>query len=362
MKPSVLECAKGDSVCFAKAQGLRYTTDSASGYSRILKGKHFAFFDTKGKRITDQAEIDRIRKLAIPPAYKNVWICPYKNGHLQATGIDARGRKQYRYHPDWRQVKDASKFHHLLAFGEALPEIRTVTRGHMAQKNLGREKVLATVVALLEKTLIRVGNDEYAKTNASYGLTTLRNKHVDVSGSTIRFRFTGKSGKEWNLKLADRRIANIIRACEEIEGQELFKYVDDAGTVHDVTSTDVNNYLQEITGQPFTAKDFRTWSGTVLAAMALQEYLQYDSEAQAKKNIVAAIESVSKRLGNTPAVCRKCYIHPEILNAYLDGSLAGQITQRINETLKRKYDSLNDEEILVLAFLKKRLHADKSAA
>ncbi len=225
----------------------------------------------------------------------------------------------------------------------------------MAQHGLTREKVLATVVMLLEKTMIRVGNDEYARSNQSYGLTTLREEHVNVSGQTIRFRFKGKSGKEWNLKLSDRRIARVISQCAEIEGQELFKYVGEDGAARDVTSGMVNQYLQEITGSDFTAKDFRTWAGTVLAAMALQEYAQYDSAAQAKKNVVAAIEQVAKRLGNTPSVCRKCYIHPEVLDAYLDGSLARQISRDIDAALKQKYDALNDEEILVLAFLRKRL-------
>ncbi len=352
---SALACDLHDFSCAAAAQGLRYVTDDKPGYTRKLHGKHFLFYDTKGKRITDAAEVMRIRKLAIPPAYREVWICPQANGHLQATGIDARGRKQYRYHADWRAVRDASKFHHVLAFAEALPTIRAVTAKHMAQHGLTREKVLATVVMLLEKTMIRVGNDEYARSNQSYGLTTLREEHVNVSGQTIRFRFKGKSGKEWNLKLSDRRIARVISQCAEIEGQELFKYVGEDGAARDVTSGMVNQYLQEITGSDFTAKDFRTWAGTVLAAMALQEYAQYDSAAQAKKNVVAAIEQVAKRLGNTPSVCRKCYIHPEVLDAYLDGSLARQISRDIDAALKQKYDALNDEEILVLAFLRKRL-------
>ena len=359
---TLLQCDLNDNACHAEVQGLRYVTDTKPGYTRKLKGKHFVFSDTKGKVIHDEKEIARIRKLAIPPAYKDVWICPQANGHLQATGIDARGRKQYRYHPEWRAVKDASKFTHILQFGDILPQIRATTKKHMAQQGLGREKVLATVVSLLEKTMIRVGNDEYAKTNESYGLTTLRDEHVDVKGSVIRFKFKGKSGKEWNLKISDRRIAKIVRQCEEIEGQELFKYEDDTGVVHDVTSGDVNKYLQEITGETFTAKDFRTWSGTVLAAIALQEYQHYDSEAEAKKNVVAAIEHVAKTLGNTPTVCRKCYIHPEIVTAYMDGSLMKQITKDITATLKKKYDSLSDEEILVLVFLKKRLAETMKAA
>lgn len=346
-----------DSAHYAALKGLRYVNDSKPGITRKKAGKHFTFFDVNGKKVTDENEIARIRKLAIPPAYKNVWICPKANGHLQATGIDAKGRKQYRYHPDWRSVKDGVKFNHVLSFADALPVIRAAAENHMQQRKLTREKVLATVVMLLEKTMIRVGNSEYAKKNSSYGLTTLTEDHVDVTGGTVRFDFKGKSGKVWKLKLTDRRIANIIRQCEELHGQELFCFKDDDGVLHDITSGDVNDYLKEITGADFTAKDFRTWAGTKLAAMALQEYEAYDSQAQAKKNVLAAIEHVAKMLGNTPSVCRKSYIHPEVLSAYLDGSFAKQIALEINATLKQKYDRLTDEEILVLAFLKKRLAA-----
>ncbi len=339
----------------AKASGLRYVSDAAPGFTRRRYGKSFVFFDHKGERIRDEAQIMRIRKLAIPPAYRNVWICPHSNGHIQATGIDAKGRKQYRYHADWRACRDATKFTHMLAFGDALPQIRAAVAAHMAQRSLGREKVLATVVALLEKTLIRVGNDEYARTNGSYGLTTLRDEHVAVEGSTIRFRFRGKSGKEWNLRVSDRRIARVVRACADIEGQELFKYIDEAGQVRDVTSGDVNAYLRDITGQPFTAKDFRTWTGTVLAALALIEYREYDGEAQAKKNVVAAIEAVSARLGNTPSVCRKSYVHPEVINAYLDGDLIDQVESEIEDVLDE--GGLRPEEVCVLKLLRRRLAA-----
>ncbi len=339
----------------ARQNGLRYVNDSMPGYSRRRYGKHFVFFNAKGERVRNEDDVARIRKLAIPPAYKNVWICPHKNGHIQATGIDARGRKQYRYHPDWRACRDETKFTHMLAFGNALPLIRATVADHMGQRGLTRDKVLATVVSLLEKTLIRVGNDEYARTNKSYGLTTLRDEHVEVEGSTIRFRFKGKSNKEWNLKLTDRRIAKVIQACADIEGQELFKYVDDDGEVRDVSSGDVNQYLRDITGQAFTAKDFRTWTGTVLAAMALQEYRDYDSQAQAKKNVVAAIEAVSSKLGNTPSVCRKSYIHPEVINAYMDGELVRQIDGEIDQSLQDL--ALKPEEICVLTLLKRRLNS-----
>ena len=339
----------------AKAQGLRYVSDTRPGLTRKKRGKHFHFFYPNGEPVTDAEEIARIRKLAIPPAYTKVWICPYKNGHIQATGYDARGRKQYRYHSDWRSFRDSNKFNHILAFGDRLPDIRATVKQHMSQRGLTREKVLATVVSLLEKTLIRVGNDEYAKKNESFGLTTLRDEHVDVTGNTVRFRFKGKSNKIWNLKLTDRRIAAVVRACADIEGQELFKYVDDSGAVRDVTSGDVNAYLQEITGEAFTAKDFRTWTGTVLAAIALQDYTHYDSEAEAKKNVVAAINRVSKSLGNTPTVCRKSYVHPAIISCYLEGSLIEQITGEIDKSMQERYAQLTPEEILVLAFLKQRL-------
>ncbi len=338
----------------AKSNGLRYVSDAKPGFHRKKQGKHFIFFDNLGNRLRDDKEVIRIRKLAIPPAYKDVWICPYANGHIQATGIDAKGRKQYRYHAQWRAVRDATKFNHMLAFGEALPLIRATVRDHLGQRGLTREKVLASIVALLEKTLIRVGNEEYARDNQSYGLTTLRDEHVDVSGDTIRFRFKGKSNKEWNLKLSDRRIARVVRACTDIEGQDLFKYIDAEGTVHEIGSSDVNRYLRDITGQAFTAKDFRTWTGTVLAAMALQGFEACDNQAQAKKNVVAAIESVSKRLGNTPSVCRKCYVHPDVISTYLDGSLTGHLRAEIDAM--EDANGLNADEQRVLRFLKSRLH------
>ncbi len=356
MKPSVYQlCDVRDYASQARAGGLRHVSDRKPGITRRRFGRHFVFYDPKGQRITDTDEIARIRNLAIPPAYREVWICPHANGHIQATGLDARGRKQYRYHAEWRSLRDTTKFSHMLAFGEALPLIRTAVDADMTHRGLSREKVLATVVALLERTLIRVGNDEYARKNRSYGLTTLCAEHVEIVGHSLTFRFTGKSNKEWNLKISDRRIANIVRACSEIEGQELFKWVDEYGGVHDVTSGDVNAYLQGITGQTFTAKDFRTWTGTVLAAMALRDYAVFDSQAQAKKNVVAAIESVAKRLGNTPAVCRKCYVHPDIISSYLDGSLVEQITGEIDAAALD--GGLNEEEVRVLGFLKRRLSA-----
>ncbi|MDI7774143.1 DNA topoisomerase IB [Asticcacaulis sp. EMRT-3] len=356
---ALLDLDQDDPVVQARACGLRYVSDTRPGFSRRKFGKHFVFYDQKGERITDKAAIARIRKLAIPPAYRDVWICPQANGHMQATGFDARGRKQYRYHPDWRALRESNKFNHILAFGERLPAIRDAVDRHMRQRGLSREKVLATVVALLERTLIRVGNDEYARKNNSFGLTTLLPEHVEVSGQTLRFRFTGKSGKSWNLKLSDRRIARIVQACAEIDGQELFKYKDEAGEIRDVTSGDVNAYLREITGEDFTAKDFRTWTGTVLAALALRDFERFDSAAQGRKNVVQAIEKVAKKLGNTPTVCRKSYVHPQVIEAYLDGSLSdqlsGQISGEIDATLQGEAGQLSPEELLVLAFLKSRL-------
>ena len=338
-----------------KALKLHYVDDKKPGITRKLGSKKYAYYTADGKLIKDAAEIARINKLAIPPAYKNVWICPAANGHMQATGIDARGRKQYRYHPDWRAMRDSNKFEHILSFGENLSAIRKKIDSDLRHQGLPKEKVLAAVVKLLEVTLIRVGNEQYAKDNQSYGLTTLKNKHVDVHGSKITFQFKGKSNKQWNLSVNDRRIAAVTKRCEEIPGHELFKWVDDNGVQHDITSTDVNNYLKEISDKEFSAKDFRTWAGTVLAAMALNEFEKFGSLNEGKKNVVKAIEKVAKQLGNTPAICRKCYIHPEIVNAYMDQELVNVIEEKIDKKLAKEFDSLKAEEIIVLTFLKKRL-------
>lgn len=340
-----------DPLIQATTYGLSYYTGTEPGIRRKKRGKHFQFFRPDGTRLTDEAEVTRIRKLAIPPAYKDVWICPDASGHLQAVGYDAKGRKQYRYHPDWRALRDETKFTHILSFANALPKIRARVAEDMAQRGLTRTKVLATVVALLERTMIRVGNDEYARSNASYGLTTLRHEHVTVSGSAIRLRFKGKSGKEWNLKLTDPRIARIVRACADIDGQELFKYVDDGGVVRDVTSGDVNAYLREISGKSFTAKDFRTWTGTVLAAVCLHHMELGAPEAQAKRNVRKAIERVASRLGNTPVVCRKSYIHPRVIDAYMEGRLALRLTTDFDSAVP---GDLGRDERRVLNFLRKQ--------
>jgi DNA topoisomerase-1 len=334
----------------AESAGLVYVTDEDRGIRRERKGDAFEYFKPGGERIRDESTLERVRKLAIPPAWTEVWICTRANGHLQATGRDARGRKQYRYHPQFREVRETTKYEHMLEFARALPAIRARLAEHMALRGLPREKVLATVVHLLENTLIRVGNDDYARENKSYGLTTLRNPHVKVEGAALRFQFKGKSGKTWRLQLKDRRIAKIVRACQELPGQRLFQYQDEEGEVREVTSADVNAYLREITGSDITAKDFRTWAGTVMAALALRECEAAEVKATQKKNIKQAIERVAERLGNTPTICRKCYVHPEVLNAYVEGKLLLEIGERIEEVA-----ALKPEETAVLAMLEARL-------
>ena len=346
----------------AREAGLRYVDDSKPGLRRKRNGKGFRYIDPKGAAVRDPDEIARLKSLAIPPAYTDVWICPYPNGHIQATGRDEKGRKQYRYHPRFREVREASKFHRIMAFAEALPGIRQRIDADMGKRGLPREKVLATVVHLLETTLIRVGNDDYARSNKSYGLTTLRDPHVKIAGSEMRFRFKGKSGKEWSVSMRDRRVAKIVKACQDLPGQELFQYLDEDGERRDVTSSDVNAYLREITGEDFTAKDFRTWAGTVLAALALQEFEAFDNAAKAKKNLRAAIESVSSRLGNTPTICRKCYIHPQILDCYLEGGMLLQVKEAVEGELKNGLDALRPEEAAVLSLLRGRLERAAEAA
>ena len=277
----------------AAAAGLRYVTDARPGITRKRAGRAFSYRDPQGRPIRDRRALARLRALAIPPAWTDVWICPDPRGHLQATGRDARGRKQYRYHREWRAIRDAHKFDRILIFARALPQIRARVDADLRRRGLPRERVLATVVRLLETTLIRVGNAEYARDNRSFGLTTLRRRHVEVDGSTIAFEFRGKSGKLHKVTTRDRRLARIVLACHELPGQELFQYLDEQGVRRDVDSADVNAYLQEISGEPFTAKDFRTWAGTVLASLALSEFEAFDSEAAAKRNITRAIEQVA---------------------------------------------------------------------
>ena len=350
---SVSEGTSADPQEAAENAGLTYVSDVEPGIRRKKCGSGFVYFGVSGIKIHDNAILKRIRKLAIPPAWTDVWICSKSNGHLQATGRDAKGRKQYCYHPAFREVRDTTKYEHLVEFAKNLPAIRAKVKEHMGLNGLSRDKVLATIVDLMEATLIRVGNDSYAKENKSYGLTTLRNRHVAVKGSELKFHFKGKGGKIWRLQVRDRRIAKIVRACQELPGQELFQYFDENGELKDVTSSDVNAYLREITGQEISAKDFRTWHGTVLAALALHEVEEFEGKAALKRNIKAAIEQVAARLGNTVTVCRKCYVHPEILQAYAEGELALQIKDETEQAARK--DRLTLEELAVVAFLEKRL-------
>jgi DNA topoisomerase-1 len=346
----------------AESAGLVYVSDEEPGIRRKKAGKGFTYIRSGGGKVEDEATLKRIRKLAIPPAWTDVWICAKANGHVQATGRDARGRKQYKYHTAFREVRESTKYEKMMEFAQSLPAIRAKVAEHMALKGLPREKVLATVVNLLESTLIRVGNEDYARANKSYGLTTLKDRHVEVDGSELRFEFKGKGGKTWRLKVKDRRIAKIVRACQDLPGQELFQYVDEKGERRDVTSSDVNAYLREITGQDVTAKDFRTWHGTVMAAFALQEFQHLDSQAAAKKNIKAAIEQVASRLGNTPTICRKCYIHPELFTAYVEGQLLLEIKEEVEDSLRENLSKLKPEEAAVLTLLEgclKRTLEDK---
>lgn len=343
----------------AKAAGLVYVSPDQPGISRVSRGKNYEYMTADGRRVTDKITLGRIKRLAIPPAWTNVWICPKENGHLQAVGYDARKRKQYRYHPHWREVRDETKYNSMVEFARILPRIRKRVAEDLTLPGLPKSKVLAAVIKILETGLIRVGNDEYARTNKSFGLTTMQDRHVDVNGATIRFQFRGKSGKYHKIHIEDRRLAKIVANCQAIPGQELFQYVDDEGRSRDITSSDVNDYLREITRSDFTAKDFRTWAGTVLAAMALQEFQKFDTKAQAKKNLLRAIEAVAQKLGNTPAICRKCYIHPIILNSYMDGAMLNLFKKRAEEELKGNVHSLRAEEGAVLAFLQKRLAQDE---
>jgi DNA topoisomerase I len=302
--------------------GLHYVCDGAPAIRRRRAGQGFVYLDAKGRRVANPDTLKRIRSLVIPPAWTDVRICPFPDGHIQATGRDAKGRKQYRYHAEYREAQEQSKYQHLVEFAEVLPALRAQVAEHMSLRGLPREKILATVVHLLETTLIRVGNDEYAKANESYGLTTLQSEHVAVEGSEVRFRFTGKSGKQWSLALRDRRVARIIRACQELPGQDLLQYFDDDKELRSVSSGDVNAYLREIAGRDITAKDFRTWAGTVLMARFLRASGQIESETKARRAMSAAVKQVAAALGNTAAVCRKSYIHPAVTGAYLGGGFA----------------------------------------
>ncbi len=351
-----------ESEAAAKAAGLVYVSDDEPGITRKKSGTGWRYLDAKGKTIKDYWERKRIDKIAVPPAYVDVWICPKDNGHIQATGRDDRGRKQYRYHAKWTEARDGAKYEKMMEFARLLPGLRKRVAADMRKQGLPRDKVVATVIALLEKTLIRVGNEDYAKENKSFGLTTLRNRHLDIDGSTLRFDFKGKSGKMWNLDLKDRRVAKLVRSIQDLPGQQLFQYVDEDGKRQPVSSSDVNDYLREITGEDITAKDFRTWAGTVLASMALAEFEVVDSQARMKKNVKAAIERVASRLGNTPTICRKCYVHPHVLSSYLDGSLLEGIKREVEDELRADADQLKPEEAALLGLLSRRIGHDLKAA
>jgi DNA topoisomerase I len=335
----------------ARSAGLRYVSDTMPGIRRVRSGHGFRYIGPDGQTIRDPAQLERIKALGIPPAWTRVWICPFPNGHIQAIGYDAKGRKQYRYHTRWREVRDETKYGRMVAFGEALSTIRERIAHDLVLPGLPREKVLATVVALLDMTHLRIGNQEYAQENESYGLTTLRNNHVAVSGSTIRLQFRGKAGKEHVIDVRDRRLARIIKRCQELPGQEIFQYLDGEGQLHPINSDDVNEYLQEITGQEFTAKDFRTWAGTVVATCALKEAGTFESDTQARKNVVGAIKVAAAHLGNTPAICRKSYVHPAVVDAYLDGTLLVQ--PEPNGAQPASMAALRQEEVDVLRFLRR---------
>jgi len=381
LKIAAVPDSAADPVASARAAGLRHVDDTRPGIRRLGTGKklrqgkrfvpQFVYHHPDGRRVSDDATEERIRKLAIPPAWTDVWICPDPNGHLQATGRDARGRKQYRYHPRWRDERDGTKYSRMIAFGQALPQLRRRIAGDLRLPGLPRRKVLATVVRLLETTFMRVGNEEYARSNKSFGLTTLKDRHVDFGPSEVRFHFRGKSGVVHDVAVHDRAVARIVRRCRDLPGQELFQYLDADGQPATIDSADVNDYIRDATGQDFTAKDFRTWAGTVLAALALQEV---DAAAEmlpargrrpgprkpAARDVARAIERVAERLGNTPAVCRKCYVHPDVIAAYMDGTLAASLKRRVDAQMApRRLGALRSDEAAVLALLQRRLAQDK---
>lgn len=331
----------------ARSAGLRYVSDSRPGITRRHAGSGFNYLGPDGKPVTDRATLDRIKALAIPPAYTEVWICPDPRGHIQATGRDARGRKQYRYHPRWREVRDDTKFARMLLFSEALPKLRRRVEADLRRQGLPREKVLATVIRLLESTFIRVGNDEYTRDNGSFGLTTLRDQHVTIRGARVRFRFRAKSGKTREVDLTDRRLARIVHRCQALPGEELFQYLDEEGEQQTIGSEDVNGYLREVSGEEFTAKDFRTWAGTMLAVAALRDAEPAATAAERKSRINAAIDQVAEQLNNTRAVCRKYYIHPAILETYQAGTLLEQLGNGANG------DSLLPNEHAVVRLLRR---------
>jgi DNA topoisomerase I len=338
----------------AKLAKLRHVSDDIPGITRHKARNGFDYRFPDGELVRDMETLRRIRSLAIPPAWTAVWICPFDNGHIQATGRDNRGRKQYRYHPRWNEIRNESKYGKLLTFAQVLPFIRKRVDTDLRRRGLQRERVLAAVVRLMELTLFRIGNSEYAKANKSFGLTTLRDRHVEIGDNRIHLSFRGKRGIRYETDITDRRIARIIRDCRDLPGYELFQYLDDDGNRHTVGSDDVNDYLREASGEEITAKDFRTWAGTNLAALALQEVGWFDTESKRKHAVVRAIEQVASQLGNTPAICRRCYIHPEILEGYMDGTLLAALSERAQATPGDDVTGLTREEAAVAAFLGQR--------
>ncbi len=352
----------------ARAAGLRYTHDRQPGIHRVKRGDTFRFVEPDGKPVRDKETLARIKSLVIPPAWTDVWITPQPKGHLQCTGRDARGRKQSRYHPHWREVRDETKYERMAYFAQALPMIRTRVQHDLSLPGLPREKVLATIVKLMEETHIRVGNEEYARENKSYGLTTMRTKHVEVNGAKITFDFQGKSRVHHTIDLQDRRLAKIVKQISDLPGYELFQYVDHEGNRHSIDSSDVNDYLREITGEHFTAKDFRTWAGSVLCCDLLNEFEPATTIAQAKKNVVQAIARVAAQLGNTPSVCRKCYVHPLVLETYMGNISAEQAKEKLDkeiskerEEIKEHGDALRREEQALVNLLQQRALLAKAA-
>ena len=343
----------------ARAAGLRYVHDAMPGIRRAREGDHFLYYAPDGAQITDEREIERVSRLGVPPAWTDVWICPNPRGHIQATGRDAKGRKQYRYHPHWAQVRDEAKYERMVAFGEQLPAIRARVEHDLSLPELPREKALATVVALLDRTLIRIGNEAYARDNDAYGLTTLRQDHVDVAGASVRFEFRGKSGKEQKIEVKNRKLASIVRKYLDLPGYELFQYVDAEGQRHSIESDDVNAYLRDTTGLDFTAKDFRTWGGTTTALRALRELGGCETQTEAKKRVADAIKVAAEQLGNTPVICRKSYVNPGIIEAYLQGALFSAIEDLMRDPIPPELAALRPEEIETLVYL--RHMRDKAA-
>ena len=353
-KPTAVSSEELEPPRSARAAGLRYVSDLSPGVVRRRVGRGFTYIGPSGRRIRNGNELARIQALAIPPAWSNVWICPNARGHIQATGRDARGRKQYRYHPLWREVRSETKYQKIAAFGEALPAIRERVSADLSKEGLPRAKVLAAVIRILDTTLLRIGNQEYARMNDSFGLTTLQDRHVDVTGSELRFRFRGKGGKVHQASVEDRRLARVVKRCLDLPGEELFQYLDDDGEQRSIESGDVNDYLRDISGEEFSTKDFRTWGGTVLAAEALVRRGDFANQTEGKSNVVQAIKDVAEQLNNTPAVCRSSYVHPEVIEAYLDGSLVG-IWRDAEESVKEWIEGLRREEAILLVVLENRL-------